>query len=78
MDKHKVIHIRNGCIGCGACAAVCPEFWEMGDDGLANLKGGKPVGENWELEISTEENRACNQEAADVCPVQVIKVEKKK
>ncbi len=49
----------------------------MGEDGLANLKGGKPVGENWELEISTEENRACNQEAADVCPVQVIKVEKK-
>ena len=25
------------CIGCGACQAVCPEVFEIGDDGLAEV-----------------------------------------
>ena len=26
------------CIGCGACQAVCPEVFEIEDDGLAHAK----------------------------------------
>lgn len=26
------------CIGCGACQAVCPEVFELEDDGLARAK----------------------------------------
>ena len=26
------------CIGCGACQAVCPEVFEIEDDGLAHSK----------------------------------------
>ena len=26
------------CIGCGACQAVCPEVFEIEDDGLAGAK----------------------------------------
>jgi len=76
MEKHKVIHERKDCIACGACAAIAPEFWFMDEDGLASLKDAKPVGENFELVITSEEDKATNQEAADVCPVQIIKVEK--
>ena len=47
----KVIHEREKCIGCGACAAVCPDFWEMSDDGKSVLKGGKKAGSNFELTV---------------------------
>ena len=26
---------RDGCIGCGMCTEICPEVFEMADDGLA-------------------------------------------
>ena len=49
VDKKK-------CIGCGACAAVCPESFKM--------KGDKAE--------ATGKKTACTQEAADSCPVQAI------
>jgi len=55
---------RDECIGCGACVSVCPDNWEMGDDGKSKPKE------------TTVEKIGCNQEAADVCPVQCIKVVK--
>ena len=75
MAKYKIIQIKKDCIGCGACAAINPEFWQMDDEGMAQLKGAKQVDDNWVLEINTEEARASNQEAVDVCPVQIIKIE---
>ena len=70
----KIIHEREKCIGCGSCAAICPKYWEMADDGKAKPVGGKTddVG-NYLLEI---EKADCNQNAADACPVQCIKIEK--
>lgn len=76
MVKSKVIHFKKDCIGCGACIAINPKFWEMDEEGLAHLKGSVKINDQWVLKISTEEDRASNQEAADVCPVQIIKIEK--
>ncbi len=76
MVQHTVIHLKKDCISCGACAAITPEYWEMDEEGLAHLKGSKPVNAHFELEIDTEEARAANQEAADCCPVSIIKVHK--
>lgn len=69
----KIIHERQKCIGCGSCVALCPEYWEMAEDGKANLLNSKtnPKSENQELEIEKIE---CNQEAADICPVQCIRI----
>ena len=39
----RIIHEREKCIGCGACAAVCPEFWEMKGDGKSHLKKSSKV-----------------------------------
>ncbi len=75
MVKLKIIHKKAECIGCGACAAVCPDFWEMDNEGMAHLKESRKSDERWVREISTEEEKACNQEAADVCPVGIIKLE---
>lgn len=69
-----IIHERNKCIGCGVCAAVCPKFFEMSpDDGLANLKNSKETNGFYELTINEEIK--CAQEAADVCPIKIIKIE---
>ena len=72
----KIIQERKKCIGCGVCVAVCPKYWEMAEDGLAKLKGGKtdPKTGNDELEIESIE---CNKDAAEACPVQIIKISSK-
>ena len=76
MTKFKVIHYKKDCISCGACAAISPEFWEMDEEGLAQLKGSSVVEDHQELEINTEVAKAETQEAADVCPVNIIHVKK--
>jgi len=71
----KIIHQRKKCIGCGSCAAICPKYWEMAEDGLSKLKGGKtnPQTDNDELEIKSVD---CNKEAGEACPIQIIKISK--
>lgn len=70
--KMKITQERPKCIGCGSCAAVCQKYFVMADDGLASIVGGKMAGENMELEINAAD---CAQEAADICPVQIIKIQ---
>lgn len=50
------------CIGCGACVSVCPNNWEMGEDGKSRPKKTvlKEIG--------------CNKEAEKICPVKCIHV----
>ncbi|MBW3002533.1 ferredoxin [Candidatus Woesearchaeota archaeon] len=71
----KVVHERWKCIMCGACANVCPEFWEMADDGKAKLKGASykktDEGELGELNV---DDAKCNKEAESGCPAQCIHV----
>lgn len=69
----KIIHDKETCIGCGACAAVCADSWEMADDGKSNLKEGKAEGSNFVKEIDDE---GCNLSAAQSCPVNCIHLEK--
>lgn len=69
----KIIHQRKKCIGCGACAAICPKFFEINKkDGLAVLKNSKKVGENFELKVDKLE---CLKDAAEMCPLKIIKIE---
>ncbi|MBN2478011.1 ferredoxin [Candidatus Micrarchaeota archaeon] len=64
----KITLDRDACIGCGSCTAVCPKYWEMGDDGKTTLKGSKDN----VLEIEEAE---CNMDAAQSCPVNCIHIE---
>lgn len=56
---------KDTCIGCGLCPAVCPEIFEMEDDGKAVASKGE-VPEN--LLSSAKE-------AEEQCPVTAITVE---
>ena len=62
--KYEIVHDRDQCIGCGACAAVNPDNWEMAEDGLAKPK---------KTDI-TEEEFSANMEAAESCPVNCIHI----
>lgn len=69
----KIVLDREKCIGCGSCVVICPAFFEMAEDGKSKLKGKviRPKKDIEELAISSIE---CAQDAADSCPVQVIRV----
>ena len=80
LKKGKIIvlHERPKCIGCGSCVALAPKFWEMDSaDSKAHLIGSDKVGENEELEIEEKDVQE-NQDAADVCPVNCIHVQRRK
>jgi len=49
------------CIGCGLCAEICPEVFEINDDGFAQVK------EDADCDVA-----GCCEEAADSCPVDAI------
>lgn len=50
------------CIGCGSCAELCPQVFELRDDEKAYV-------------IATDKCDVCDcQEAADICPVAAISI----
>jgi len=56
---------KDTCIGCGLCPEVCPEIFEMDDDGKAKASKG---------EVPTKLINSAK-DAEDQCPVNAIKVE---
>ncbi|QQG38975.1 MAG: ferredoxin [Candidatus Woesearchaeota archaeon] len=62
--RYKIIYNREGCIGAEACVIVHPNQWYMSPDNKADFK--KEQFDQEELEL--------NVEAAESCPVKVIKI----
>lgn len=62
MSKYKIEQEIEKCIGCGSCVSLCSSNWEIKDDNKAYPK-------NVELD-----EIGCNEEAANSCPVQCIKI----
>ena len=59
----KKVWIEEGCTSCGMCEDICPNVFEMPDE--AEVKN----------DANFEENEDCIKEAAESCPVEVIKYE---
>jgi ferredoxin len=57
---------KDTCIGCGLCPSICPECFDMEDDG----KAGTIVNEVPEASIDSAK------EAQEGCPVDAISIEK--
>jgi ferredoxin len=52
------------CTGCGLCETICPEVFEMGDDGIARV-----------IDADACADAGCCEEAADSCPEEAITFE---
>jgi ferredoxin len=65
-------HDRPNCIGCGACAVVAPDFWEMNDDGRSDIINAVHKSNGWQEKTIEEKDFEINLEAAESCPVEVI------
>ena len=66
MAKYNLTQEHDKCIGCGSCVGICPDFWDLGDDGKA-----KPKKDSFE-----DDDLECNKQAADSCPVNIIHITK--
>ena len=60
----KIIIDKDLCIGCGTCEGICPEVFEVRDDGKSHVKGGADL----------EENKEGIKEAEESCPESAITV----
>jgi len=55
---------KEKCIGCGLCANLCPEVFELTDHSKAGVKEAADLGKNKE----------CIKEAKEGCPVGAIEI----
>lgn len=53
---------KTKCIGCGVCCNLCPEVFELGEDGKARVKE----------EVDLEKAKESIKEAKECCPVSAI------
>ncbi len=65
MTEWKVTVDRDACIGDGICASLCPDVFEMDDEGKSKVI----------KEVIGEDLHDCVQEAVDSCPVSCITLE---
>ncbi len=54
------------CIGCGTCEEICPDVFQVGDDGLSHVIAADPVAACADV--------GCCEEAAEECPVDAISI----
>ena len=57
---------KEKCIGCGLCVSLCPDIFELKDDGKSQIKKGADF----------KKNEKCINEAKESCPVGAIVEEK--
>lgn len=60
----KVTVDRDTCIGCGSCASICPDVFQLDDEGISTV-----------IAQPDASNESSVKEAADSCPVGAISIE---
>ena len=74
MAKFKVIINKDSCIGCGVCASMAPEIFEI-KDMKSNLKGMESITSGKQEKLIEENLGEKAKEAASACPTKSISVE---
>ena len=67
---------KDVCIGCGACTVIADQVFEIGDDGLAEVKNELRNHEELGKAIEINDEEIDNvRDAAESCPVSAIETE---
>ncbi len=69
----KVSIDRDGCIECGVCEATCPDVFELKDNEKARITQKFRQDGNPAMGEVGSDQESCAKDAADSCPVSVIK-----
>ncbi len=76
VSSLKIVHDRSRCIGCNSCVCIAPQTWVMDEkEGKVLLNDSVQKGNLYVADIFEEDEKA-NRDAADVCPMRIIKIEK--
>ena len=74
----RISHHRIKCIGCNYCVEAAPNTWKMEEaDGKAILQNATNK-KGFYIVVTGDDEYQANKEAADICPVKIIRVEKTK
>ena len=72
----RISHHRKKCIGCNYCVEAAPSRWVMDmSDGKCTMIDSKEKKGIYML-VTTDDEYEENKEAAELCPVNIIKVER--
>jgi ferredoxin len=72
----KVIIERETCVSCGSCWETCPTLFEQDpDDSFSRIIDKYRINGNIAEGTLTEDIIPCAQEALDLCPVQIIRIQ---
>jgi len=65
---------KTKCIGCGTCQSICPEVFEIDDNGKAKLKLSMTSSKRGQSKekIINQTKSPCVKEAIESCPVEAI------
>ncbi|ADE55879.1 ferredoxin [Coraliomargarita akajimensis] len=74
MKLIPISHKKPECIGCALCAEVAPNYFDMDEDGEAQLI--RVIREQGKFQFSEgfEEDREALEAAEEGCPVDIIKI----
>jgi ferredoxin len=75
IQMTRVLIERDGCISCGTCEDICPEFFQLSpSDTLSTVTPPYRVNDKIDEGDVPLELRECVDDAAEACPAQVIHV----
>lgn len=74
MKLIRIAHKKPECIGCTLCAEVAPNYWEMDEDGEAQLRRVIRSSGSFQYGEGFEEDRDLLEKAAEGCPINIIRI----
>ncbi len=74
--SYKILYHKKDCIGAGECEMFSPDFWQVNNQGKAELKGATENEDNVFERIISDEEYQKQKGVAGSCPIGCIKIVK--
>jgi ferredoxin len=74
MPLIEIAHKKSECIGCALCVEVAPAYWQMDEEGEAQLTQITRRDTQFDYAHGFEDERDALARAASGCPVGIIRI----